>query len=338
MQLTVAMHATGRLEIGDRIGDYRIEAVFGRGSLLDVCFASHVVLPRKALIRIATQTDIAAGHSLLREACIVEALTHPGVPRLYDCGRLGDGRTWVASERIGGRLLTSRPAFTPNAVAELIRDVASILHAAHDRGVVHLAVRPTSIMLEPKGRAWPACLTDWSGARPLDASPEARRIGPYDAPELAYTVPYDIRMDSYSLGVVAYEALSGTHLRHDDARRSMVADQLLLHVGQHSEVTETICQLAWLVDEMMSIDPLRRPAAGTAWDRARAIVAALADERAAAIIDAGTETEPSIQLARVSLRKPKWTPGYKPADVPVDDGVVANEIEPEKTRTDPEKS
>lgn len=327
------MHATGRLEIGDRIGDYRVEAVFGRGSLLDVCFATHVVLPRKALIRIATQTDVAAGHQLLREACIVEALTHPGVPRLYDCGRLGDGRTWVASERIGGRLLTARAVFTPDAVAELIRDVGSILSAAHDRGVAHLGVRPTSIMLEPKGRGWPACLTDWSSARPLDASPEARRIGPYDAPELAYTLPYDVRMDSYSLGVVAYEAMSGTQLRHDDARRSMVADQLLLHVGQYAEVTDTICQLAWLIDEMMAVDPLRRPAAGSVWDRARAIVAALADERAAAIIDSRTETEPSIPLARVALRKPKWTPGYA-----VDDGVVASEIEPEKTSTDPDKS
>src|SRR5258705_8141741 len=94
-----------RLGTGDRIADYRIELVLNRGELWDLVAAAHVVLPRLATIRVAQVGQPTAGVRLLREACIIEALTHPGVPRLYEAGRLPDRRPWGAIGRgVGGVL------------------------------------------------------------------------------------------------------------------------------------------------------------------------------------------------------------------------------------------
>jgi serine/threonine protein kinase len=343
--------AKGSIELGDRIGDYRVEAVFGRGTQLDVCFASHVVLPRRALIRVASRRQAtAAGIQLLREACILEALNHPGVPRLYDCGRLGDRRPWVATERVSGRQLGNYRPMSPAAVAQLIRDTAAILEVAHARGVVNRGVRPDALLLAPSGRGWPVCLTDWSDARALDSIREPRPAGQYDAPEIASDLRYDGRLDVFSLGIVVFEALSNTSLVRGDARRTMVADQLLLHAGHRGTITPAVSELAWLIDDMMSPVPANRPTAMAARTMATSIVHELERELAESVELAAEAAEPDLidvpapgtsrraptdpsPLARLSVRKLKWTPGYDTAGVRDDTDAVPDEITPDRERS-----
>jgi eukaryotic-like serine/threonine-protein kinase len=273
-----------RVAAGERIGDYRIELVLKRGDLWELAAAAHVVLPRVAVIRVAQPGLPSAGVQLLREACIVEALSHPGVPRLYDCGRLADRRPWIATERVIGRVLSeeiSGGPMAPAQVAAMVRDIAGVLEHAHRRGVVHRAVRPQTIMITPASeRGWPVCLCDWSEARTLDAVPAPRRTGPHDAPEVARGDVYDGAIDVFALGIVAYEAVTGTQLFEGAAPLTMVEDYVTRYLGVRGAATPACVRFAWLLDSMLAADPAHRPTAADVRNAAAQIAADLECESA----------------------------------------------------------
>jgi serine/threonine protein kinase len=195
-----------------RVANYRIGVDLGGGRHE----AEHVVLPRHAIVK--TVPDALAWIkpmriAVMREACILEALQHPGVPRLYETGRLDDGRPWFAFEDVDGTSLTDLGRGRNLGLAELIgllRDVTDILEHAHRRGIIHGGLHPDRILMTD--RAFPVTIDDWSTARPHDAPaaipslplPNARR---YAAPELAHCDSIDDRADIYALGMIAREAL-----------------------------------------------------------------------------------------------------------------------------------
>jgi hypothetical protein len=135
-----------------RVGDYTVE----RELTTDLYVATHVLLPRRVLLRVVGP-DRATAVAVMREACILEALCHTGVPRIYECGRAGD-RTWVAVELIEGEAVTG---LAPHDVIALVRDVASILEHAHARGITHGGIAGDAIALRKAG----ACVKSWSSAR-----------------------------------------------------------------------------------------------------------------------------------------------------------------------------
>jgi hypothetical protein len=160
-----------------RVGDYIIERELSE----DTFEATHVLLPRRVLLRMVGP-DRATAVAMMREACILEALHHPGVPRLYECGRAGD-RTWAAIELVTGRPVTT---LAVDGVIALVRDVASILEHAHARGITHGNVRRDAIVL----RKHDACLIGWDDARLACAYPaDVLALGELACELLASPVP-----------------------------------------------------------------------------------------------------------------------------------------------------
>src|SRR6185295_13211488 len=118
----------------------------------------HLVLPRRAILKVVHAAFAQVKPFVvqtLREACIMEAIAHPGVPVVYESGVLRDRRPWFAFELISGstldELLASRAltanAFTPPEVAGLMRDLVDILEQAHRRGVIHRGLRPDRVVV-----------------------------------------------------------------------------------------------------------------------------------------------------------------------------------------------
>lgn len=74
---------------GERIGNYRVKGELGRSGAGTLLRAQHVVLPRRAIIKVI-HTAFASVSSFavqtLREACILEVIAHPGVPIVYESG------------------------------------------------------------------------------------------------------------------------------------------------------------------------------------------------------------------------------------------------------------
>src|ERR1043165_5240866 len=151
----------------ERIGNYRVEHELGPTGSGILLQARHQVLPRRAIIKVV-HADF-AGESpylvqTLREACILEAISHPGVPIVYESGLLRDRRPWFAFELIHGTTLDDLLA--PRALP--IRELAHILEHAHRRGVIHRGLRPDRIVMTPQ-RRFPLCIPDWSEAIAHDA-------------------------------------------------------------------------------------------------------------------------------------------------------------------------
>lgn len=294
-----AMGEGSRLGTGDRIGDYRIELVLNRGELWDLAAAAHMLLPRLAAIRVAQAGPSEAGVRLLREACILEALTHPGVPRLYECGRLADRRPWVATERVIGRLLAEEladGAMAPARVAAVVRDVAAVLEHAHRRGIVHGAIRAETILVtDAAERGWPVCVCDWSDARTDDAA-----------------------IDVHALAVVASAALAGTHA--PDRLAWLLDDMLTPDPGLRPSAAAVREAATQLVTDLEAEQADRTAMAMAMMAIEEVALAELADDHA----EVEAEVEIEITVARGSstnldsaagaavgggrLRKPRWTP------------------------------
>jgi serine/threonine-protein kinase len=255
------------------VGNYRIEHAVG-GGLYE---ATHAVLPRRALIK--TVPD--ALHwvkplrlTVLREACILEALQHPGIPRLYETGRLADGRPWFAYEDVDGTPLDEAGPLTLPTLIALLRDVAEILEHAHRRGIIHAGLRPDRIVLTD--RAFPVCLDDWSSARTHDAGvpvPTVSGPGHYAAPELSSRDPIDDRADVFALGTIAKERLPPT----------------------------TPALIARLVDQMVSPDRWDRPSITEVRDALAAIPVAIPRPRWTPAFGVAARTDDEITQEDVIL-------------------------------------
>jgi eukaryotic-like serine/threonine-protein kinase len=198
---------------GARISDYLIECELPARNTELAYRATHRVLPRCARVVILNPGFVGVRPvelQLMREACILEALHHPGVPRVYECGVL-ERRPWVAMEHIEGTSIEQAAAERPIALSDAMavaRDAAAILAHAHKRGVIHRGITPKSIVRTP-ARGFALCITDW-GAASIDdttsAQPAPSYTRFYRAPELAVEGRADARADIYSLGAVIFEA------------------------------------------------------------------------------------------------------------------------------------
>lgn len=311
----------------DRIGNYRVEAELGPTGSGVLLQAHHLVLPRRAILKVVHSAFAAVKPFVvqtLREACILEAIAHPGVPVVYESGVLRDRRPWFAFELIRGPTLEEHLLAGPLGIPEvagLMRDLVDILEHAHRRGVIHRGLRPERIVIT-LDRRYPLCIPDWSEAMTHDAAvqvPHAPWEGAsnYVAPELAQQLAHgtqehvDDRVDMFALGAIAYRALTG-RLPFDAT--SPAAPYLPAHELRRDAPSE----LAVLIDSLLALDRFDRPSAselradidwlfGMAPDLQRRAAADAGSSRA----DGGSAPrdvvrEPSRQ------RRPRWTPetGY----------------------------
>jgi serine/threonine-protein kinase len=273
-------------EVVERIGNYRIDGERRRDATSVVYEARHLVLPRRA-------ADVRpAAIQLLREACILEALEHPGIIRVFESGLLPDRKPWFAYERVEGAtvgdLLANGPLDPPHAAA-LLRDIADILEHAHRRGVVHGSLRPDRIVVTGRARGFPLCIADWTDARVHDTSAPVHAVGPieYSAPELVKGDMIDDRVDVFSLGVIAYQTLTGTVPAVSEVRSQQVLTEV--------RCPEAPPPLTGLVDQMLAWDRFDRPSSAEVKAELTQLAADLAEPESRA---------PGV----VRIRKPRWTP------------------------------
>jgi serine/threonine-protein kinase len=176
----------------------------------------HKVVAIKVLREAQLRQDRAVDR-MMREAQVLATVGHPGIPQLFECGLLSDGRPWIAMELVEGPSLATRLDFGPlefETVMGVLQDVASVLAAAHQRGVTHRDLKPENILLVPQDTRFPVRVIDWGIAQTLSGArfthhDEAIGTPIYMAPEQARGEITDGSSDVYGLGIVAYYALTG---------------------------------------------------------------------------------------------------------------------------------
>ena len=315
-----------RIAPQSRIGDYLVEREVPADGITNDFEATHVVLPRRVLIKVLQPYLIGirpVAVQLMREACILEAMHHSGVPRIYECGVTADRRPWTAVEIIGGpslELETRERTLPPRDVIALIQQAAEVLAHAHSRGVVHRKIEPRAIVRDHADRRnFPLCIVGWGDARTLDTLTPQETLEQgqyYRAPELLCGDPFDGRADVFALGVVAYEALTGNLPSLPIARRCPTAPP----------------QLTRLIDRMLSIDPAMRPSAFDVAEDAAAIIGIEVIAEKLAIVQPIEDIVLVNDLSRDGVPEPvrrsRWTP---PWDLK-DRAAAAREAAQPKTR------
>jgi DNA-binding response OmpR family regulator len=149
-----------------------------------------------------------------REAEILEKIEHPGVVRIYEHGRdSADNIPYILMEFVSGRTLgdhIANGALSFSTRLSLVRQIATALDAVHRHGILHRDLKPQNVMVTDD---FQAKLTDFGVAYVAGSSLTVvgSLIGSpaYMAPENFLSRPIDERSDIFSLGVLAYELLTG---------------------------------------------------------------------------------------------------------------------------------
>jgi hypothetical protein len=151
------------------------------------------------------------------EARNAARLTHPNVVTVFDTGE-DDGLPFLVMERLPGETLADRMVGGDLDTAWILRvagDVLLALGAAHDAGIVHRDVKPGNILLASDGCAKVADFgiaksAEVSSAADLTRTNQMLGTPAYVAPERVVGEPATPMTDLYALGVVLYEAFTGT--------------------------------------------------------------------------------------------------------------------------------
>ncbi|HJW08609.1 MAG TPA: serine/threonine-protein kinase, partial [Holophagaceae bacterium] len=161
------------------------------------------------------------------EARALAQIHHPGVISIFDSGELEDGTVYLITERLVGaslgRVLQACGPGRPDQVAQLIRQCASALEAAHARGIIHRDLKPDNIFVlaGPKGLRFK--LLDFGLAKEMEVDSSLTQTGfilgtpLYMSPEQLRGHALDGRSDLYALAAIAFEALSGERLVRKEA-------------------------------------------------------------------------------------------------------------------------
>ncbi|MEY4577165.1 MAG: hypothetical protein RL701_1868 [Pseudomonadota bacterium] len=214
--------------IGKLIGNYRIVTELGGGAMGQVYFAEHVVMGRRAAIKVIRDELSTHEESIQRfinEARLVNRIGHPNIVEITDFGQI-DSRYYIIMELLEGETLEEhleRVGHLDEATAvPWIVQVADAVRAAHELGVVHRDLKPENIYLaqRPGYEGIVVKVLDFGIAKLMhgpnhsetSTSPGAVLGTPhYMSPEQCEGAEgLDHRSDVYALGVVLYRMLTGT--------------------------------------------------------------------------------------------------------------------------------
>lgn len=228
-------NADGRLVPGETAGPYRVLRSLGAGGMGHVFLAEDTRLGRLVALKemLAHVASDASRVREAREARAVAALHHPGIAALHDVIERPAGLLLVM-EYVEGRSLSEIVASGPLPVREALRLTAEIADAigyAHERGVVHCDIKPANVHVDVHGH--PKVL-DFGLAHLLaeggwnDNRGDGQLFGTphYMAPERLVKGSALPLCDTYSLGVLLFELLTGRVPFHGPADAQLFFDVL----------------------------------------------------------------------------------------------------------------
>jgi mono/diheme cytochrome c family protein len=208
--------------LGLRLGNFEIESVLGRGGMGVVYAAKHLSLPTRAAVKVLLDDfarDTTAVDRFLREAHTASSINDPHVVRIFDAGRLPDGRPYLVMDLLEGHTLSDLLHEGPIELrrgVEILRQVATAVMVVHEHGILHRDLKPSNVHLgKARGGAELVKVLDFGLARghglehSVTTAPTILGTPLYMSPEQAEAKPLGPESDVYSLGCIAYEVLTG---------------------------------------------------------------------------------------------------------------------------------
>jgi serine/threonine protein kinase len=216
----------GRLDPGFVLQEtYCIDRLLATGGMGDVYMATHRRLEGAFAIKVLHRELLGEEGLLARfrtEAKIMASLHHPNIVQVFDFNAMPDGTPYLVMELVEGQdlrnIMAERRTLSPHRVAQIVKQTASALGAAHAHGVIHRDLKPENVMLVPiEGQDVCVKIVDFGvsktrGAQRITLQPSAVIGTPeYMSPEQAEgrNDEVDHRTDQFALAVLAYTLLAG---------------------------------------------------------------------------------------------------------------------------------
>lgn len=206
------------------IPGYRILRKIRQGGMSTVYLAVQKSVDREVAIKVMSPTlnnDPSFGSRFYREAKLVGKLSHPNIVSIYDVGSYKH-YNYIAMDYLPGTPLQDKlksKGVTPQEAVNIIREMASALHYAHQQGIIHRDIKSDNILFRDDGSS---VLCDFGIAKSTKTNLNMTSVGSvlgtpnYMSPEQAQGKTVDNRADLYSLGVVFFEMLTGQLPFHSD--------------------------------------------------------------------------------------------------------------------------
>jgi serine/threonine-protein kinase len=211
---------------GTQIGPYRLLSELGVGGMGSVWLAERTdgTYQRQVALKLprAEWTDRGLSERMARERAVLASLNHPNIAQMYEAGWATDGRPYLALEYVDGEPIDAwckSRSLTTTARVRLFVDVVRAVAFAHAKLVIHRDIKPSNVLITTEGRVK---LLDFGIAKLLSAeemtadataltqlSGRALTLN-YAAPEQILGQPVSTAADTYSLGVMFFELLTGS--------------------------------------------------------------------------------------------------------------------------------
>ena len=270
-------------------GRYRLTRLIAAGGMGAVFEAEDEEAGRQValkLLRPELTSERDVRRRFRRESSVLLALDHPSIVRLLDVGASDDELLFSVMELLDGETLYERleasGAMSARALLPIVDGMAEGLAAAHEHGVIHGDLKPANVFLlrDAAEAASPVKLLDFGlskvlGLERLTRTGELIGTPAYMAPELLTGKGEpDARIDTYALGVILYQCLSGRVPFEGKVPGKLMMDIVM---GDHPPLAELAPALPpdvpLVVSQAMSRQPTRR--FGSAIALARAFRAAV---------------------------------------------------------------
>ncbi|HVX40068.1 MAG TPA: protein kinase [Gemmatimonadaceae bacterium] len=238
----------------------------GEGGMGQVYLAEHVKMGRKSALKVmhpGMKADVDAISRFNREAANASRIAHPNVAAVYDFGETPDGIIYLAMEFVDGppltKIIEEQGALPPKRAGEIVRQVAEALAVAHDMSIVHRDLKPDNIMVaKTRDGGDLVKVVDFGIAKA--AGSEAQKVTKtglvvgtpeYMSPEQLAGDKLDGRSDIYSLGLVAFNMLTGKlPFPSDSAQESMI----MRLTDAPKPLAEMKPEVAWPADVQQVMD------------------------------------------------------------------------------------
>jgi serine/threonine protein kinase len=227
--------------IGRELGHYRILAALGAGGMGEVYLAEDTRLGRRVALKTLPRDFFDDSGILQRfktEARAAATLNHPNIATLYSVEEV-EGCHFITLEYVEGKSLAEmipKAGLEVRVFLEWFICIADALAHSHEKGIIHRDIKPGNIMITSDGA--PKIL-DFGLAQidrkiasdhvsTLKMTQPGQIIGTpsYMSPEQAEGKEIDVRSDIFSLGVVMYEAITGTRPFTGDSYATIVSNLL----------------------------------------------------------------------------------------------------------------
>jgi serine/threonine-protein kinase len=248
-------------------GEYDVHRELGRGGMAVVYHATERELHRDVALKVLPPEmtlSSAAGERFKREARMAAALDHPNIVPVYRVGQTG-GLFYIAQRFVNGRdldvIMTAQGALPIPVVLSVLRGVTAALAYAHEHEIVHRDIKGANILVERDGRM---LVSDYGIARRLSdggLTEAGAVLGTpwFMSPEQCLGRRGGPQSDQYSLGIVAFQMLTGALPFNADSLPGLLQHHCYTPVPDLRTAREGVpLPLVKLVNRVLAKDPEER--------------------------------------------------------------------------------